>query len=340
MNVWAPKTLQDYKSSTRRIVRFETKFGVQALVPMKLTSPPISPAIAVMWAQQQYSLEKPARKHIASEGDRIPYNTCRKVRTAAAQFYMVDLQIAHPEEAMQDSQHRGHLTLGCIPTEQLGYTMMGSGMARRLGDDSKPTLAITAAQVQHITEYLEQLYQGPLSLNHQRDLAAAAVMHLTFWLGWLQSLEAFSLNWLDVMVTPPYRSGEKGLPDQCGVVEMNLLEQTKSNQTSVADVVVAYTTLTSNLSLGIWIERMAGLWPDTDEPDVAFIRGADGTHWTSTYFRHNFVYPWLYMLKQEGDPFLRAFTKEIGNRIADKYYSINLYRRGGSSHVAKRRGNK
>ena len=263
MNVWAPKALQDYKSSTRRIVRFETKFGVQALVPTKLTSPPISPAIAVMWAQQQYSLEKPARKHVASEGDRIPYNTCRKVRTAAAQFYMVDLQIAHP-----------------------------------------------------------------------------AVTHLTFWLGWLRSSEAFSLNWLDVTVTPPYRSGEKGLPDQCGVVEMSLLEQTKSNQTSVADVVVAYTTLTSNLSLGIWIERMAGLWPDTDEPDVAFIRGADGTRWTSTYFRHNFVYPWLYMLKQEGDPFLRAFTEEIGNRIADKYYSINLYRRGGSSHVAKRRGNK
>ena len=89
MNIWAGKTLQGYQSCARRIAHFEVKFGVTCLVPTKVTSLLISPAIAIMWVKQQYSLETPSKRHDALEGDRIPYNTSRKIRTAASQYYMM-----------------------------------------------------------------------------------------------------------------------------------------------------------------------------------------------------------------------------------------------------------
>ena len=42
-------------------------------------------------------------------------------------------------------------------------------------------------------------------------------------------------------------------------------------------------------------------------------------------FRHGFLYPWLYAMHQEGDPFLQAFSDTPGHRIEDKYYSCGSY---------------
>ena len=96
----------------------------------------------------------------------------------------------------------------------------------------------------------------------------------------------------------------------------------------------------SQLFLGMCIDRMKALWPDA-EGDIAFVRGADGKRWTSKYFRHYYVYPWLHMLKQEGDPTLLPFTEEPGNRIPDKHYSMHMHHRAGDSHATKsRRGKK
>ena len=184
------------------------------------------------------------------------------------------------------------------------------------------------------------MWDQPLSLHQRRDVAAAAVTHIGMFQSWLRSNEFFSLDWEDVSTTPPDRHKEKGLPPGVGVVEMLLLDETKTNRTKVADMVVAYKSLSSGLSLGMWIERMNNLWPDA-EGDTAFVRGGDGQRFTSRYFRNEYLYPFLHRLKQEGDPTLLAFTHEEGNRIEDKYYSMNSYRRGGSSHAVKsRRGKK
>jgi len=336
---WDPKTLAGYQSHLRRIRRFELDYGVTSLVPTTLIRPANTPAIPLMWTQQQYALETPRKTH-ATTGERVMYNTSRNLRCAASQFYTWDLQVAHPGRAIRDGQRRGHLTEKCLPTDELCWTLMASGMSRRMGDDSQPSVALNIAQVLRMSEFLDQAWEGPLSLDRQRDVAAAAVTHIGMYLSWLRSNEFFSLDWEDVKVTPPARHLEKGLQPGVGVVEMNLLEETKTNRTKVADVIVAYKALASGLSLGIWVERMKRLWPDA-EGDVPFVRGADGNRFTSAYYRSNYLYPWLYRLKQEGDPTLLAFTQEAGNRIEDKYYSMNSYRRGGSSHSTKsRRGKK
>jgi hypothetical protein len=66
------------------------------------------------------------------------------------------------------------------------------------------------------------------------------------------------------------------------------------------------------------------------------IRGLDGMHWTSRYFRRHHLYPWLHAIRSEGDPFLQAFSNEAGNRIEDKYYSFGTYRCGGRLSCTKR----
>jgi hypothetical protein len=88
------------------------------------------------------------------------------------------------------------------------------------------------------------------------------------------------------------------------------------------------------------MERLQALWPDHATGDVPMIRGSDGERWTSNHFRHKFLYPWLRRLKEEGNPTLRAYSDDVGNRIEDKFWSMNSYRRGGNSYVTKRRGNK
>jgi len=132
---------------------------------------------------------------------------------------------------MRDGQRRGHLTAGCIPTDQLGYALMTTGMAKRMGDDSTPSVAMNFNQVWKISEWLEQEWQRPLSIGHRRDLAAAAVTHLGFWLTWLRSAEFFSIDWEDMTITPPERHREKGLQEGVGVIEANLLPETKTNRT-------------------------------------------------------------------------------------------------------------
>lgn len=335
---WDPSTLKGYQSHLRRIRRFETQYGVTGLVPTYIQRPPTSPSIVLMWAQQKYALETPKKSHARTQ-DRVTYGTARALRSAASQFYTWDMQIAHPGLAMRDSQRRGFLTPGCLPTDELGYTLMTTGMARRMGDESVPSVALHSGQVMRIVEYLDDAWDKAHTLGQRRDLAAAAVTHIGFWLTWLRSNEFFALTWDDVEVTPPEHYAKHGLPNDVGVVEMTLLPETKSDRTKVADVVVAYTTRASGLSLGTWIDRMKSLWPDT-EGDARFIRGSDGQEWTSHYYRMNFLYPWLEQLKREGDVTLRAFSDDEGNTIPDKYYSMNSYRRGGRSHVSKRRAGK
>jgi hypothetical protein len=118
-----------------------------------------------------------------------------------------------------------------------------------------------------------------------------------------------------------------------GAIELRLLPETKSNLTKIADVVISYVTA-SGLVPGLWLERLRSLWLPT-LGDSPLIRGSSGAPWTSLYFRTHHVYVWLLQLRAEGDPFLQSFTDSPGNRIADKYYSMGSYRRGGRSSCTK-----
>jgi hypothetical protein len=44
---------------------------------------------------------------------------------------------------------------GVIPSDELGYTFMTTGMAKRMGDHSKPPIALTLRQVLWVMHHLD-----------------------------------------------------------------------------------------------------------------------------------------------------------------------------------------
>ena len=332
-HAWSSGSHGGYQSGLRRLSRFQANFGVPILNATTLLSPPRSSSIGMMWAQQHYAIQTPTTRHSQSS-DRILFQTARLLRSAGAHFYAWDRQIAHPDRALRDSQRRVMLMEGVIPTDELGYTSMTTGMAKRMGDHSKPPIALTLAQVLWVMGHLDAKWDTCVSRNDRLDTAAAAVAHLLAWLGWLRSFELFSITWADVKITSPLHGPRVGLAMGTGVIELRLLPETKSNRTKVADIVIAY-ACASGLSLGLWIKRLRRLWPDAPATSP-IIRGSTGLPWTSHYFRTHHLYTWLYQMRAEGDPFLLAFSTTVGNRIEDKYYSMGTYRRGGRSSCTKR----
>lgn len=287
-----------------------------------------------MWAQQQYALQTPTTSHSQS-ADRIRFDTTRALRSAASQYYLWDSQIAHPERTLRDPKTRKvYLADGVSPTDAMGYTLMATGMAVRMGDESKPPIALTLHQILWIMERLESMWAVAVTQADRREIAAASVTNLLGWLGWLQSQELFSATWGDITITRPRDGPRLGLPSGVGVIEFRLLPETKTNRTKVADVVISY-VCASGLAPGLWLDRHRRLWPNARTTD-SIIRGREGTAWTSQYFRRRHLYVWLYQMQAEGDPFLQAFTHVRGNRIEDKYYSFGTYQRGGRSLSTKR----
>jgi hypothetical protein len=332
-NAWSASSHAIYQGGLRRLSRFQQNFGVPILQATPLSRPPRSPSIGMMWAQQHYAIQSPTGRHSQS-GERILCQTARLVRSAGSQFYAWDRQIAFPDRAIRDSTHRIIITNGVSPGDEMGYALMTTGMGKRMGDQSRPPYALTLGQVQWIMRRLDSMWSVCLTLPGRREIAAAGVTHLIAWLGWLRSVELFSLKWSDTTITRPDDGPTLGLRPGVGAVELLLLPETKASRTKLADVVVSY-VCASGLSLGLWLERLRSLW-SADLVGSPLIRGSSGAPWTSHYFRSQHLYVWLNQMRVEGDPFLQAFTQSPGNRIEDKFYSMGSYRRGGRSSCTKR----
>jgi len=217
---------------------------------------------------------------------------------------------------------------GLTPNAELGYTLMSIGMSKRMGDESKPPIAITYWQVRWAIDCLEALWKVcPVEdVAGCREIAAATVAALMAWFGWLRSLELFSLTWGDATITRPASGPKIGLPPGIGAIELRLLAETKTDQTKVADIVISYATASGFLP-GLWMEWLHSLWPDS-KPSDPIICGSTGIAWDSLYFRKNHMYVWLHQMRVEGDPFLQAFTNQPGNRIEDKFYGMGSWQRG------------
>ena len=97
----------------------------------------------MIWAQQQYALQTPTTNHTQSE-EQIRFGTTRALRSAASQFYLWDQQIAHPKRTLRDPASRKvYLADGVSPMDALGYGLMAASMARCMGNQSKPPIALT-----------------------------------------------------------------------------------------------------------------------------------------------------------------------------------------------------
>jgi hypothetical protein len=342
VHAWAPSTLKSYQYKLRIVRRFEGNFGVPILRVSTIDRPPSGSAISLMWCQEHYSLQ-PTRwkkRHSTDIRDTITYNTVRSLRSAAAFFFKLDLITAHPGRVFADASSRPVVTLGCSATDELCYTMMNAGMARRMGTESNPSIALLDCHVRWLDSSLERRYlaapPGPLRL----EIVRAGLANMIAWLGWLRAMELFSIRWCDLDMILPDQGPTLGLPVGVGVIVARLLAQTKSDRTKTADIVLAHTT-GSGLSPGRWLTRLRSLvhpsGGSTSEcTDLLFVH-AGGAPWTSHFFRSTYLIPSLHEQRLSGEPTLRPYDGSPGNTLMEKFWSMHSYRRGARSHVSRKR---
>jgi integrase len=154
----------------------------------------------------------------------------------------------------------------------------------------------------------ENQFRQTFSAKQRKTACRLAITNLLGWLGWLRAMETFSLQWIDVLYVDPQLGPTVGLPEDQGMVLLKLLAQTKSQQSMTADVVLAYSAA-SGFSIGKWFERRLRLEVQDEGmiPTDYILAFANGRPWTSHYFRHTFLYPFLETQRQLGDAYLQIY---------------------------------
>jgi hypothetical protein len=91
--------------------------------------------------------------------------------------------------------------------------------------------------------------------------------------------------------------------------------------------------------MGCWLHRLRESLGAVELPIDAsqIFQERDGIPWTSLYFRSTYLVPLLEMQRRAGDVHLTPFDGSPGNSIADEFWSMHSYRRGGRTHVSHAR---
>ena len=342
IHYWSVGTHKTYQGKLRFLRRFERRFGISLLTPTPLQRPPVNDSIPLMWAQEHYSLQKArwTRGAKGSEALTIKFNTVRGLRSAASMFHRLDMMTAHPGCIYSDPASRVLQGQGVNPTDELGYAMMSSGMRSRLGTDSKPSAALLYRHVQHMMESLEKRFRMARHSSERSEICRAALATLFSWLAWLRGAELFNLAYSDIDVTLPGDGAKLDVDPAFGALGLRLQPDTKSSRDRTADVPIAFET-GSGLKPGMWYLRLLeeqGLTvPQAQDLDTKVFTHASGVSWDSSYYRTTYLYPALNELRLNGDPALRGYDGTPGNSIRDKFWAMHSFRRGGRTHVSRRR---
>ncbi|CAJ1959797.1 unnamed protein product [Cylindrotheca closterium] len=228
------------------------------------------------------------------------------------------------------SQDNKVLYQDCQPTDSLSFHLFAEGMVARMGDYSRPSVALLDRHIQALGRFLDRQFHEATSNIQRQDIALAGLANLVLWLGWLCSAECFGLNWEDCSILEPEDYGQADLPRNCGMVTFRLNPVTKSERTRTANVIIAYTAW-SGLCTGKWFRRALSYRVRCTGPVFCH---ANGIAWTSFSFRSTYLYPSLYKQRLEGDPLLLPFDGTPSNTIESRFWSLHCYRRGGRSHVS------
>jgi hypothetical protein len=241
------------------------------------------------------------------------------------------MQNRYPRQVMRDKSKRGMVMTYVSPSDEAMITCAADGMSRRLGTDVTKSWALSHTHISYMDAYLDRSFNSCVDPIQRHELACAGTINLLAYLGWLRGGEVFGGKESDFTITAPHEGPTRGLPPGIGAVEFQLLPETKSDATLTADVVIAFTTL-SGLSLGTWLARLSTFTPYLGEQ---IFSTATTPTWTSAHFRRHFAIPILEVMRLSGEPTLRAFSNDIGQRLEDKIVSMHSWRRGGRSRVSR-----
>jgi hypothetical protein len=166
-------------------------------------------------------------------------------------------------------------------SDEATTTLTASGMARRLGTKIKKSWALSHVHIAYIDAHLENLYDGALDADSKHELACAGTINLLAYLGWLRSMETFSVQSDSVTMNESADGPSRGLGPNIGTIELRLLALTKSDQAVTADVIIAWLSL-SGLSLGKW---MSCLFQFESAIPGRLFSTCKNPVWTSRHFR-------------------------------------------------------
>jgi hypothetical protein len=176
---WQQGTLSKYGGRLKYLQAFEKRFQCSILAPTPIKAPPVTPAIPLQWAHLDFSLRS------NQVGEPVKYGTIRQLRSAANMYYMVDSQLAFPQQTMK-TKSRISIHLHVVPPNSAMLTFASKGMERHLGSNSKPSWALSHVHIQWIDDCLNEAWkQAPTPLD-RHNLAIAGFANLMFYLGsWL-----------------------------------------------------------------------------------------------------------------------------------------------------------
>jgi hypothetical protein len=119
--------------------------------------------------------------------------------------------VAQPKLVYLDQPKR--LICGpCRPTDGYSSILHAYGMKARMGDFSTPSTPVLDRHIRWMMKDADRLYRSARNPAQRRVAARYGFATLTFWLGWLCSMEGFSLRWCDVDVTAPPDGPSMDLP--------------------------------------------------------------------------------------------------------------------------------
>jgi hypothetical protein len=337
-NHWSKGTMAAYKSKANVLRAFESDFHFCVLPRPTLAHPPDGCSRPLMWAQQRYSLY-PARwrRHQDGPNSTIKFGTVRALHSAAAFQNTLNWIQSHPDHVTVGYKNQPTMVAHCNPTDEMGYTYFTDGMRRRIGDKTHPSAVLLDQHITWMDAHFKAVYLAATDLDVQLETCRAAIANLLAWLAWLRAVETFSVRWGRISIVRPVDGPQEGLPGGMGIIKVDLQAQTKSSQTRTADMVIAYTTA-SDKSLGWWLEELRELIPlPMLLPDNYALCHADGSPWTSHYFRHKHVYPLLSLQRSLGDAYLVKFDESVGKGLIPNFWSFNMYRRGARGQVSCQR---
>ncbi len=335
---WARSTIDKNMRSIRAYTSFLRRFELPPLFSRPVPHPPVDQSITLAWCMLHKSIQHSPH---ARTSNRVGFSSLRVLRSGASAYLALSNAILAPSSILRDKDKRllGHPFVGF--TDNLGSQLFNKGLSVRLGTASVPSKVLFASHIHWNQSYrLAYLQSGPLSLFEQYMVIAAQVVELCGWLGWLRSGECFTLTRDSFTLIPPSEAAAAGLPPNSGCVQLALLAETKSSRTVTADVIVAWRTA-SGLHFGPWValllSRMDALgW--TAPHCLLFQDPRSLAPWTSTYYRHELLFPLLRLQRLEGDPYLQQFDDQTpGRRFADHFTMFHLLRRGARTHVTKHR---
>ena len=333
-NAWSPGTSRAVSSNLRQISRFAVRHNVPwnpTRPRQDMEVPPCGPSIVLLWTMEWYTLQETGRV----PGERIRYNTARHLRSALHNLSSWEGTLL-PEGLAFREKDRLHVPPLVSASGSLVVQLTSAGLERRLGTDSNPSIALQDCHVRANLGYREQIITTTCQPQVQYQHVLAQLAESLLWLGWLRGGEVFGLRWEDIEVVRPSLRPKYGLPPRSGALLLRLLEATKGDQTRTADHIIAYTTA-SGLSPGTYFETAYSLRPATARPSDYIFLTESGRRWNSYHFRETYMYPGLTRQWHNQDPHLRTFAPRSPEDLPKKFYSLHSYRRGGRTHVSKKR---